>query len=496
MKRRMTRRKALAIGAGGAAAATGIGVAVYQSPWMRPLGANSDVRVGVVGLRNKGAEHVKDIDGIRGARITALCDVDQEFLDRESAKLSKKNRTVETYRDIRDMLEKADIDAVVIATPNHWHALAALWAMEAGKDVYLEKPVTHTFAEGEAIVAATRKHKRIVQAGTQYRSEEGMGEAIEWIREGNLGRPQWMHAVSYKRRKPVTRRKSPGIIPATLDYDLWCGPAEKETLYRSRVHYDWHWRWNTGGGDLGNMGVHDLDIARRIMGDPGHPSVIAASGGRFGFGKDAGETPNTQLSAFSFKNPPNFPGVDKMVLTHEMRGLPMKFGMDAMDHFRGVRTGVILQCTDGFLAGSVAYDSKGKKIRKFGDYGGSGHQLNWLKAVTDQGSSILAAPIEQGHLSSALCHLGNISIRIPGKAGGNTSDPGASAAIDLLLGMPPFEEKMKDHLRENAIDFNEEPITQGAILHFDGKKFQHAHANEANALLSRAYRSGFELPSV
>ncbi|MEM9480170.1 MAG: Gfo/Idh/MocA family oxidoreductase [Verrucomicrobiota bacterium] len=477
MRSAITRRKALALGAVGAAAA---GYAVYQSPWMRPLGANGDVRIGVIGLRNKGGDHMKDLLDTRGVRVNALCDVDQAMLDRDVEVLKKRNHSAQTFRDIREFLEKADVDAVVVATPNHWHALAAIWSMQAGKHVYVEKPVSHTVREGEALVAAAKNYGVIAQSGTQYRSEQGMGEAVEWLKAGNLGNLQRVEAVSFHRRKPVTRRKSPGILPETLDYDLWCGPAEKETLYRTRVHYDWHWRWNTGNGDLGNMGVHDLDIARRVLGYPRHPRVIQSIGGRLGFGTDAGETPNTQLTSFQFDSVPNFPGSEPVMLTHELRNLPMKSGMDAMDHRFGVRAGTVVYCEGGFLAGPVAYDNNKKKIKKFGDYGGGGHLLNWLKAIVDQSPGSLAAPIEQGHLSSSLCHFGNISARVGG-------------GPDLELTSPSLEE-MKEHLSRNGVDLEQTPLTVGALLERDGSQFSGVTGEAASRLLTRAYRDGFELP--
>ena len=200
---------------------------------------------------------------IKGVRIVALCDVDSAVLDCGSQqRRTTAARKVTGYQDIRKLLENDDIDAVTIATPNHWHSLAAIWAIQAGKDVYVEKPVSHEVWEGRQLVNAARKHSRIVQTGTQSRSSAALIEAIQWLREGNLGKIKLARGLCYKRRPSIGKTTGPQPVPATVNYDLWCGPAPLDPLRRAKLHYDWHWVWNTGNGDLGNQGIHQMDIAR------------------------------------------------------------------------------------------------------------------------------------------------------------------------------------------------------------------------------------------
>ncbi len=462
----------------------GGGLLLRSKPWQKSVGANGDIRLGFVGLRNKGADHIKDFREIRGARIAALCDVDSEILAREKAKCDDAREKVETYADVRKLLENKDLDAVVIATPDHWHALIGLWALEAGKDVYVEKPVSLTIHEGRLLVEAAKRTGRIVQAGTQYRSEKGIADAIAWQREGHLGKIQHIRSVSYTLREAVRQRKSPLPIPESIDYDLWCGPAEKRELYRGRLHYDWHWFWNTGSGDLGNMGIHDLDIARWYLGvDHAAPRVTCA-GGRFATDNFC-ETPNTQLTLYDYPDAP---------IIHELRGLPMKPGGQAMDHFKGLRNGNIVQCEDGYIAQSVAYDSKGKKIRKFSDFGGAGHHLNFLKAIAARDATQLHAPILEGHLSTTLCHQGNIAFRL-----GQGATPEAIAEhLKHSAAAGEAFASMEKHLAIHGVDFGKTPITLGPTLDFDpaAEHFTGDFAEDANLHLTRPqYREPYVLPN-
>jgi predicted dehydrogenase len=403
--RRFTRRRALKIGAlagiGGAAAA-----AYKLGPWSRPLGSNADIRLGFAGLRNKGTDHLNHFREIPGCRIVALCDVDQEFLDREAAVCAAAKEPVTLFRDFRKMVESPDIDAIVIASPNHWHALMGVWALRAGKHIYVEKPLTHSIWEGEKLVAAAEASNLVAQTGTQRRSDMAYQEAKEWLASGALGTVRGARVVVYNYRNRVNRRKTPAVLPATLDYDLWCGPAAVETLYRSKVHHDWHWDWNTGNGELGNNGVHYIDTARILLGEPGLPKQTLSIGGRFAWGDDAGQTPNTQLTLFDGALP----------IISEVRNLPMKPNMEAMDHDRGIRMGTIIECEGGFLAWPVAYDRSGKKVKKFKSDDGHGHRVNWLKAIVNNQSETVHAPMRTGHISTSYCHLGNLSHRLGAEA--------------------------------------------------------------------------------
>jgi len=478
----ISRRKALAAMAG-AAVGVGGGLLLRYKPWRKSVGANGDIRLGVIGLRNKGSDHIKDFRAIRGARIAALCDVDAEILAREKANCAEAREDVATYTDVRKLLENKDIDAVVVATPNHWHALIALWAMEAGKDVYVEKPVSHNIHEGRLLVEAARRTGRIVQSGTQYRSEQGIADAIEWLRGGALGKIRHIRSVSFTLRPPLTRRQSPLPIPKTLDFDLWCGPAAKAELFRGRLHYDWHWFWDTGNGDLGNMGIHDLDVARWFLGVDHAAPRVTGVGGRFAT-DTLGETPNTQLTFYEYP---------EASIIHEIRGLPMKPDGQAMDHYKGLRNGNVVHCEGGYIAQNVAYDGNGKKIRKFSDFGGAGHHLNFLQAVAARDPSQLRAPILEGHLSTSLCHQGNIAYRLGRDSAPETiaeRRPPRSAAGEAFA-------SMREHLAVHGVDFSQSPLTLGPTLDYDpvAERFTGDFAEEANKHLTRpSYRAPFLLP--
>ena len=230
--------------------------ALTARSWAQVNGANSDVRVAVIGINGRGKNHLASLAKISGVRVVALCDPDTAVLEKVKAMKTEGGATpyasCKTYTDIRELLASSDLDAVTIATPNHWHALAAIWACQAGKDVYVEKPVSHNIWEGRQIVAAAAKYNRIVQTGTQIRSGAGLQEAVAWVRAGNLGKINVARALCYKRRTSLGKTVGPQPIPASVNYDLWCGPAPLTPLRRARFHYDWHWQWATGNGDIAN----------------------------------------------------------------------------------------------------------------------------------------------------------------------------------------------------------------------------------------------------
>src|SRR5262245_19977840 len=220
--------------------------------WSQIPSANDDVRVVVVGCGGRGKDHLSGLSKVKGCRLTGVCDVDDNVLLKEKQQWADKGITVETFTDIWKVLQNKNVDVISIATPNHWHSLAAIWAVQAGKDVYVEKPVSHNVWEGRKLVEAARKHKRIVQAGTQSRSSFAIREATEWVRAGNLGRVLVARGLCYKPRGSIGKVGAPQPPPPEVDYDLWCGPAPMDPVRRKRFHYDWHWFWNYGNGDLGN----------------------------------------------------------------------------------------------------------------------------------------------------------------------------------------------------------------------------------------------------
>ena len=223
----------------------------------RQIGPNDEIGFAVVGFNGQGGSHIGSLTKLREAgqkvRIVALCEVDETVLAKGVKQFADKGEKVKGYRDIRALLEDPDVDALSIATPNHWHALGTIWACQAGRDVYVEKPVSHNVWEGRKMVEAARRYNRIVQTGTQSRSSrQGIAAAVEWVRAGNLGKIKVARGICYKRRDTIGKVDGPQPIPPSVDYDLWCGPAAKEPLMRKRLHYDWHWVWPTGCGYRGN----------------------------------------------------------------------------------------------------------------------------------------------------------------------------------------------------------------------------------------------------
>jgi predicted dehydrogenase len=440
----------------------------------RILGANDSIRVAVAGIRSKGSDHIEQFRKIPGVRVTALCDPDSEILAREAAKFTARNEKVDSFADIRKCLERKDVDALVIAAPNHWHSLMTVWACQAGKDVYVEKPVSHNVHEGRKAVEAARRYNRVVQAGTQSRSDEALQEAFGDIRGGSLGRMRVVRGFCYKRRESIGRVNGPQPIPPSVDYDLWTGPAPLEPLMRRELHYDWHWFWNTGCGDIGNQGCHELDMCRWAAGQSGPPPRVFSIGGRFGY-EDDGETPNTQIAFF---------GYDPVPIVFEVRGLPRKAGDAAMDNFKGVRVGIVIECERGFFAGGAGggwtYDGDGNKIKQYASTGGDRHAVNFIEAVRARNPAVLNADILGGHVSAALHHMSNISHRL------GTRLP--FGEIEKTIGPETAEafRRFQDHLTENGVDPARATAVIGPSLETD------PDGNERELFVSRsAYDAGF-----
>ena len=456
-------------------------------PFSRALGANDDIRVAVVGFNSKGAQHIGVFNNLEGVRVVALCDPDREILERDVEKLRKRNQKVDQYTDVRRLLDDRSIDAVVTGSPNHWHALITVWACQAGKDVYVEKPASHNVWEGQKMIEAARKYGRIVQAGTQNRSDVGLQAAIQYIREGNLGRILWVHGLWFKRRPSIGKVGGPQKVPSHIDYNLWTGPAPLVPLMRQRLHYDWHWVWPTGNGDMGNLGAHQIDDCRWAAGQSGLPRRVMSLGGRFTHNDD-GETPNTQLAIFDYEPAP---------IIIQIRGLPRGKGLRQMDHYRGVRSGNIIQCEHGYFAGGRgggwAYDNNGKKIKQFPGDGGGGHQANFIKAMRSRKVSDLNADIVEGHVSAALCHMANISYRL-----GQQSSP--EQIKEMIQGNKEATEtfeRLEAHLAANEVDLKKTPAVLGPWLSWDSSKEEFVGdfpASWANRLLRRAYREPFVVP--
>jgi len=451
-------------------------------PFSRARGANDAVRVGVIGLRGQGSNHIKWFSAIPGVRVVAICDADRAILDREAKKSRDRQETVDAYVDMRKLLDDKSIDAVITATPNHWHALVTVWACQAGKDVFVEKPVSHDLWEGRQMVKAARKYSRIVQSGMQRRSDTGLAEAIDYIKQGHLGAITSVRGIVYVRRDSIGKVDGPQPIPESVDYNLWCGPAPMAPLTRKSLHYDWHWVWPTGNGDFGNNGIHFIDICRWVLGANELPRRVISVGGRFGY-IDDGETPNTQILFYDYKPAP---------ILFEVRGLPREAGNKAMDYYYGTSAGTVVHCEKGYFVGGWAYDNDGKRIRQFIRTDGAGHHANFIDAVRSRKVSDLNADVLEGHLSSALCHMGNISHRL-----------GALASREKIVeriagadGMAECFERMQEHLLVNGVNVQQTPRILGPWLTLDPKTetFTGEFASEANALVRRTYREPFVIP--
>jgi len=465
-------------------------------------GANAEVRMGVVGLGGidvvggvggRGRQLIAALRKIPGVRVVALCDVDQAILDHGVQQLKDRGEEAAACRDIRKLLDDKTIDAVAIATPNHWHALATVWACRAGKDVYVEKPFSYNIWEGRQMVAAARKYGRMVQVGTQSRSSAVLREAIQYLRSGQLGPIRSAHALVYRAREGIGKVSGPTPVPPTVDYDLWCGPAPKAQLLRKQLHYEWHWFWATGNGEIGNNGAHVIDVCRWALGQNKPPARTVSIGGRFGF-DDGGETPNTQIAFWDYRPAP---------LVCEVRNLRTAKGPDSMGTFRNRDRGVVIECEGGYFAGDPAsgavYDNQGRKIkeildgRKAPDPEAS-HLANFLAAVRSRKADGLNAEALQGHVSAACSHTANISHRL-----GKQSAPEAILEANRSnRELSDAVERCREYLRHNGVDLGTTQAVMGPWLSFDPdqERFVGEFADRANGLSRREYREPFVVPEV
>jgi predicted dehydrogenase len=465
--------------------------------WSQVAGANERINAATVGFNGRGGNHISGMTELapEGVKYVALCDVDQKVLDKGIAQFAKKEQKVDGYRDMRKLLERKDLDVVTIATPNHWHALAAIWAIQAGKDVYVEKPVSHNVWEGRKIVEAARKYNRIVQTGTQSRSSTGIKQGVEWVLKGGLGKILCAYGTCYKPRQSIGLTRSEHKVPDNIDYDLWSGPAPLVPTTRNNpkfgpVHYDWHWFWNYGNGDLGNQGIHQMDIARWFLGEMELSPRVWSVGGRLGY-VDDGETPNTQVIYHDYAKAP---------LIFEVRGLPSKKDSKDMDSFMGSKIGVVVHCEGGHITvpsytSSTAYDKEGKVIKTWKEEKGGGeapHFKNFIEAVRSRNHKDLYADILEGHLSSALCHTGNISHRL-----GKRAAPGAiREQIKGDREATATVERMFEHLKANEVNIDTDKLTLGPVLKMNPKTETFIGNAAADKLLTRDYRKPFVVPAI
>src|SRR5438445_6752172 len=414
--------------------------------------ANDKITVAIIGCGIRGKQHADELAKLPDCEIAYVCDPDRDRAAEVAANLVAKNRAQpKAVQDLRVILDDKSVAAVFIATPNHWHALAAIWARQAGKDVYVEKPVSHNISEGRRIVQVARKLNRICQGGTQNRSNSALAEAIKYIHDGKLGKVKLARSIVYGRRDSIG---GPGQyeIPASVDYNVWAGPAPMSPLTRPKFHYDWHWFWHTGNGELGNNNIHSTDVCRWGLGVTGLGRTVLSYGGRLGY-IDAAETPNTQVVIHDFGG--------KTIVT-ETRGLKTE------PFNPNYTAGYVFYGTEGIIAGESLFDLEGKLVRTFEGKTES-HFGNLLKAVRSRNVSELHADILEGHQSTALCHIGNISYRL--------GHPASPDAIQKQLGQLKVHddvletfERTRRHLTENSLDLEESKLTLGAPLRLDSDK--------------------------
>jgi predicted dehydrogenase len=370
---------------------------------------NDTVRVAVVGCGGRGASHMGAWTSLPNVQLAGLVDVDDSHSERYIGQLQRRNlNPVPTYRDIRKVLDDKNVDAVSIATPNHWHTLQTIWACQAGKDVYVEKPCSHNVFESRQIVAAARKYGRRVQQGSQSRSSPALQEAVQKMRSGELGDVYMARGLCFKSRNTIGKTPVEPVPPG-VDYDMWTGPAPLRPFTKNRFHYNWHWFWDTGNGDLGNQGIHEVDIARWGLGVT-HPTKVSSMGGKFMFDDDQ-ETPNTQMCTFEF----NVGGKTKF-MSFEVRHWLSNHEAGIGGEKAGNTIGNTFYGSEGYLV----IDGYNKYYTFMGKEGRPGparverdtHFANFIDAVRSGKSTDLTAEIEEGALSCVLVHLANISFRL------------------------------------------------------------------------------------
>lgn len=444
---------------------------------VEPVRPGEKLTAAIIGCGIRGKAHARELAKLGGCDVAYVCDPDLDRADEAGALLVELGRPMpKKVQDLRRVFEDKSVDVVFIATPNHWHALAAVWAMQAGKDVYVEKPVSHNVEEGRRIVQAARKLGKICQTGTQNRSRGGLAEAVRYMHEGKLGELKLARSIMYGSRGSIGGPVE-CATPPRCDYGLWAGPAPMTKLTRNKFHYDWHWMWETGNGDIGNSNVHSLDVCRWGLGLTGLGKSVISYGGRLGY-SDVGETPNSQVAVFDFGG---------KTIVSETRGLktdPFHPTIKSMWFFYG---------SEGIIADSHLFDPAGNLVKTFEGKSES-HFANFLRAVRSRKHTDLAADILEGHQSSALCHIANISYRL-GRA-----LPLREAQAEL--GRVYVHEKVEEtfdrtcHYFEGAgVDLEKTRMTMGAHLRLDGVSEKFTGNASADRLLSREYRAPFVLPS-
>jgi predicted dehydrogenase len=456
---------------------------------LRAYGSNETIRMAVAGINGRGGDHIKSWLGMKGVEIAYLVDPDTRLYSKRLKQIGDKGPAPKTVQDVRTALDDKNVDAISIATPNHWHSLMTIWGCQAGKDVYVEKPCSHNVFEGRVAVDAARKHNRIVQHGTQNRSNTNWANLAEIVQSGRFGKLLVSRALCYKdggigwtTRGDIGTRE-PKNPPSELDFDLWLGPAAKQPFHENLVHYRWHWFWDFGNGDIGNQGVHEMDKARWLIPGATRPRSVLSLGGRIGY-KDQGQTASSQIAIMDF---------GETQLIFEVRGLktkpfaPAKDSCDNVLHFEG-----------GVVANNKFYakgQTEGEPLPKLDPKRGPGgdHFGNFIAAVRSRKVEDLNADISEGNLSCALIHYANASHRLGapvpfGSGAVKAAINGNTDAGDALA-------RLEEHLgKEHSLDLHEWMLTLGRKLTIDPASGSVVGDAEANKLLTRNYRAPFVVP--
>jgi predicted dehydrogenase len=476
MSHSMTRRQFVGRSA---AAAAAIGLPLFLNS--RAFGANDEIRIAMVGCGGRNGAHIDGFGKQKGVKLVAVCDPDRTRMEAAAKNIERKfGYAPEQVRDVRKLMEKRDFDVVTVSTMQYWHALPTIWACETGRNVYVEKPLAHFIWEGRQMVNAARKYNRLVQVGMQSRSEENVRLGIEYIKSGQLGKIQYVVCFANKPRVPIGNRKEPLPIPETLDYELWCGPAKKEPIYRDNIQYDCSFTWNMGDGESCNQGVHEVDCARRLLGESGLPRRVMSIGGRFAF-HDAGEVPNTQIIYYDYPTAPILYEVHNMWAGKDAKKMPS---------YRGVGVDTCVQCEGGYvmLRGGTIKDNDGKVINQF--KGGGNHFVNFISALRSGKQEDLHADILEGHRSTGVCHVGNISLRL-----GKKAPPEESRR--QIGDLPVFQKMFDDyvgHLKAHDVDPGESIL--GPWLECDSERECIKDNEAANSLVKGVYREPFSMPEI
>lgn len=460
--------------------------------------ASQQVNIGVIGLGWRGGDLLKAFGGLPGVTIAGICDPDSDLVDQRA----KEYPQAKKFSDLRAMLDDADIDAVAVATCNHWHCLAAIWAMQAGKHVYVEKPLCNANWEGVQTVNAAKTYNKICQVGTQQRSAPMQAEIKQLLHEDKaLGDIHWVRVNRFGLRPSIGKRSTPLEVPKTVDYDLWLGPAEDQPLFRDKFHYDWHWDWNTGAGEMGNWGVHIVDDVRNnvLRDEIAFPQRVTATGGRFAW-HDAGNTPNVHFAILETGTIPVVIALTNIAADKDNKKPP---------RCKGPGSGYIVHCEGGRLEGQRSnaklFDNNGKMIKEIkGTEGMVVHQQNFIDAIRNGTPAKLNAPVKIGHESSAWCNMANYAYRTGQviskfdfegpKLEDQLIDVGTLSAATSAIILGELTKLIEVHDGAEAV----KNLRMGPALSFDSQteQFTGEHASVANQFLRRAGRDKFVVPEV